>query len=315
MKALGRSQAFAALCVTAFLTASLSLDASLAAQAVPSSRVPQPRSTTNPNGGLRGNSERGLAGRGSSRGISGRTTARPPAPIVAVEPAGSGVLKPTTGSVPSPLVPAPAPRAKPAPARPRAPLDKPRPRMVRLKQGGVLRGRAHLVDGVWTIRTRDGTQTIAADDVQRADLESDILSMVRKRRRGMDRTDPIARLNEARWMLDLGLAREALGELDELLQRDDAEAGALALLERDELLPLTPRAPATLDGLDAMQQLLDTGTRSSPAVQELVIQELVEHGARHRNELERRLRDQRLAHNPAQRDFAERALRRLFGAR
>jgi hypothetical protein len=307
METPGRTLGLAALCVATLLT----MAEPLQAQDI------QPRSTTNPYGGLRGNSTRGLATRGaSSRSISGRTTARPMAPVVAVEPTKTTGTGPTPpASTPAPLPPGRRAQPQPAAAKPRAAASRIRPRLITLKGRKVLRGRSHLSNGLWNIQTRDGWRTVPEGDVLRTDLESDVLAGIRKRRRTTDRQDPVARLNEARWMLDLGLASEALGELDELLERADSEHGAVELLSRDDLSRFVSRPDETLDDVRAMEHLLDFAARSTPSIQELVILELVPFGARHRNELERLLQDRHDALDSQQRVFGARALRRLFPAR
>ncbi len=217
------------------------------------------------------------------------------------------------------MTPAPMPAPAPKAAAPRAGAAKPkaspsqiRPRIVTLKSGKVLRGRSHLSHGAWKVRTKRGWQTVAADEVQRTDLESDVLTMVRKRRRSRDRSDPTERLAEAEWMLKLGLVSEALDELDNMLADELTAPGALDVLGCANLADLLPARTPSQGELDAMQQLLEFAPSSSSSVQELAIMELVSYGARHRNQLERALLSQKVDPQPARQQFAKLALRRLF---
>lgn len=279
------TRSFTTLCTAGALTLALSLTLTPAVMAQRDARgqpTTQPRQhtpPTDPRAGIRGNDDRALNKRGQSfRGVSGRTAVPPAVPRVFVDEEAEGYT-----STPTP--PAPAPAAAPGPgagrgrairrrAAPRAaPAATPQARVIRLASGRVLRGHAIHEHGQWKIATDNGTQTVPDDAVSSAALERDVLSVAKQRRQRIDRDDPDARVSEARWLLDQGLAHEAI------------------------------------------KDLLDLGAHSTADVQELVIEELMSCGARHRNELERLLRVESRRLQPQRSAFGAFALGELFPGR
>jgi hypothetical protein len=282
---------------------------SVSAQGSPagSSNAPRPQ--------IRGVPTRGVPTRGiSRRGVNERASPTPPGSTLVDEPE-EDVLSPSPRPPTSPKAPAGRPRPQAAGNSPGAPRVQIRPRLLTLRTGQILRARSRWIDGRWSYATAEGWRKLPVDAVLSSALQSDVLDESRRRRRLSDPNDPVARRSQAQWLLDRGLVTEGLRELDELLALDGDDPDVLELLscmDRSVLLPTAALAP----GEDiAWNRLLAVGARQSPSLQELTILQLVEHGIRHRNALERSLQDQLSASDPLRRTFGALALRRLFAVR
>jgi len=308
-------------------TAPLHAQAAASPQSPQGSAGPQVRSTTNPGGGLRGAPTYGLATYGSSaRGLSSRTEVVSHRPTLAEFLEWIGAEPTPAPGVGSPPPPPPAPGAGAAPrpvprigpgAAPAGGTESPdaqyrlRARLLTLRSGAVLQATSRRLDDGWQVQIDGAWQRLAGNEVVSTVLEGDVLAELRQRLRGRDDSDPGALLADADWMLERGLVREGLRALDVLLAGDPDDPDVLELLAASSEKLLAPGAgPA--DGTEA---LLALGARSSPGAQELIVQQLVPYGVRHRNELERRLLDEQQSPDAARSDFGALALRRLFPAR
>lgn len=142
-----------------------------------------------------------------------------------------------------------------------------RKRVLELADGRLVRARTRFVDGAW--QRREGRLWLPLEgDVVAHTLESDLVSRARLMAAEVGRDDHSARAVLAGWMLDKGLAAEALQELDTVLAAAPEHQGALTLL-REREFPLEVLAPEAR--VDAPSTLAIAGAQGSPAVREALV--------------------------------------------
>ncbi len=177
-------------------------------------------------------------------------------------------------------------------------------RILHLRDGGIVRGRARFDGSHWELRADQGWRSIPAEAVVKHSRERDVLERSRALLATARRGEPAQRLMAADWMLREGLADEALRELEALLELDPDHAGVLRMLQAPPV-PLAAPGSSSQAPLDALRSL----ARRPRVVQELGIVALGRRGDR--EALDEALN--RALHSPASsvRAVAGLALRRL----
>jgi hypothetical protein len=200
-----------------------------------------------------------------------------------------------------------APADVPADA-PRAPVDpqtRTARRLLHAPNGGVLREECRLVDDHWEVK-RDGRWTaLPAGLVVSARAEDEALAEWRQRKSDARKSDAAAQVAVAEWGVEQGLYKEALAQLDDVLEADPDQPDARALLQSDELHVGLPAGAVPLDfaakAPPALRELALTGVVSEArAADEATLQAL-------HDDLGTRLLDRQ----PGNREMAALALRRL----
>ncbi|HZJ70960.1 MAG TPA: HEAT repeat domain-containing protein [Planctomycetota bacterium] len=218
-----------------------------------------------------------------------------------------GVLLLATGVAAQDAAPADAPADAPTDA-PRAPVDpqtRTARRLLHAPNGGVLREECRLVDDHWEVK-RDGRWTaLPAGLVVSARAEDEALAEWRQRKSDARKGDAAAQVAVAEWGVEQGLYKEALAQLDDVLEADPDQPDARALLQSDELHVGLPAGAAPLDfaakAPPALRELALTGVVSEArAADEVTLQAL-------HDDLGTRLLDRQ----PGNREMAALALRRL----
>ena len=194
-----------------------------------------------------------------------------------------------------------------------ADLATPRARLVHLADGRVLRGRAALEEqgGAWSVETQSGAERVPIELVRRVALERDVEREAERLARTVG-ASPGRRADFADWLLREGLVREALAELDRLLELDPRDLRARAVLAQ-RAAHLRPRgAPPAGTPIDAAAraELIATGRLGGPALRELAVLALAADPEPEKLEAElaRSLGDP----SAKRRSFAALALGRLF---
>ncbi|MCZ6597305.1 MAG: HEAT repeat domain-containing protein [Planctomycetota bacterium] len=124
-----------------------------------------------------------------------------------------------------------------------AKVQRPPRRILHLRSGGVVRGRAQLVGDTWEIQRKGKPSGIPAKLVERATLEKEVLSQARSLERKVASDDLVGRVAYADWCLREGLYEEALDQLDRVLGKNPNHPEAIALLERNAPPLALPRLP------------------------------------------------------------------------
>jgi len=182
--------------------------------------------------------------------------------------------------------------------------------LLTLGNGLVLRGEAEAVAGGWRLTRASGTSLVPAELVVAVADADEVEAAWRERRRALRHATPAERVPLAAWSLEVGLYRQALSELDSILEQAPDEPAALALLARDDLPVVVPALePADLRGLPG---LLDYAARSPAALQELAVARLGELPLGEQRGLPERLTAELSHADGNRRRFAALALRRLF---
>ena len=194
------------------------------------------------------------------------------------------------------------------------PLTRKQKRVLYLKSGDTLRGRAVLEDGRWLVDRKGAREpmVVAEGYVLRVELERDLLAEAKRLERDLGRR-PTAeeRVDYAAWLLSRGLTKEAVKNLDKVLIATPDQPGALNLLERAGPRIVLP----SLDGVstpdsEALAAWTRSAARLSPAARELALVQLREAGLGPQI-LEVHLRQELVAQTSNRRAFAAVALRRL----
>jgi len=174
------------------------------------------------------------------------------------------------------LVPGPAPQASASrqetgetPASESS--ARPRPTILHLQGGAVLRTRAREVEGGWEVQQGKDWQRIPGGRVERAVPEKELLSQSAKLARTIPREDLVRRIAYTDWLVTEGLHVEALEELDRVLAKDPDQPDALALIQRADLPLALPQPPLNQAGLETF---LSAAARLSPAAREAAVQRL-----------------------------------------
>lgn len=178
-------------------------------------------------------------------------------------------------------------------------------RLLRAPNGGVLREESRLVDGHWEVK-RDGRWTALPDGlIASVRDESEALTEWRQRKRDAGKDDVEARVALAQWGVEQGLYKEALEQLDAVLESDPDQPEARALIRSDELHI----------GLPAGAAPLDFAASAPPALRELALEKVVSDASAGDDAARQALRDdlgvRLLDRKPGNREMAALALRRL----
>lgn len=192
-------------------------------------------------------------------------------------------------------------QATPEAKRPRA-----LPMVLTLTNDTKLRVRACLVGEHWEIKTADGMRQIPSQMVVRAVLEAELLREAKTLKRASEK-QPVRRAAYADWMATQGLKVEALKELDRLLREDPELEAARGVIERQAFrLDLPPVSHSS--SIEEIQALISAAIRWGPAGREAAAQALshVEPSPA----LQQVLLENLVSHNASRRSFATLGLRR-----
>lgn len=205
------------------------------------------------------------------------------------------------------LGPAATPTGIPQESRPTEDASaRPLRRVLHLSGGGTVRALSRQQEGAWEWRSGATWKVLPPGAVLRAELERDLLAEAGRRER-VAGGDPGARLELCAWMLDEGLAAEAVGILDRLLEDDPYAPGAITLLGRRRLFPV----PSADEGEPAAARaaLVSWAVGASPSMREAALGELARAD---RDALHPELRAALASRTVARRAFAAQALGRLL---
>ena len=178
-------------------------------------------------------------------------------------------------------------------------------RLLYATGGGVLREESRFREGHWEVR-RDGQWTALPEGLIRGvRIEEEVLDEWRGLRSKVAKGTAEHRVTLAEWGVEQGLYKEALEQLDAVLEADPDHAGARALLERDDL-PI---------GLPSDRAPLDVAAAAPPALREIAIDRVVAEARQAGPEALQALHDELgrrlLERKPGERAAAALALRRL----
>jgi len=182
-------------------------------------------------------------------------------------------------------------------------------RILTLQNGQTIRVVSRFVDGHWTYKNKKGWQDLQAGMVVRAVDESAALSQYNNTAKLADKKNLGARVELAQQALALGLAQEALAELELVLAADPDHAGALAILQREELMKV-PQIAGADDEQAAREALIRFASPLSAAPREIAIQELSK--SSDKQALQAALTKDLGSAIVVRRSFAAHALRRIF---
>jgi len=180
-------------------------------------------------------------------------------------------------------------------------------RVLRLSDGRVLLGVAEATAAGWRLRQGDEWIELPAALVTSVRTEREVRSELDARRRRVRVGDTHAMVELASWMLDNGLAKEALRELDRALTADPDHADALALLRSRSVDVAWPR-PASAEP-DRVLAICAGASSSTPAAREIAVERLRTEDA---TAVEARVSSELVSSDPRRRAFATLACRRLF---
>lgn len=188
-------------------------------------------------------------------------------------------------------------------------------RLLRMRDGSVLRTRARSTEKGWELREgNDGWTPLPAGSVLHATLERDALADARRLEQAVSavprKEQDTRRVALADWMTQQGLVAEALVQLDRVLANDPDQRQALALI--GSLAPRLDVAAmdAAMQSVEPTIGVLRTAANATPTLREVAIQRLASQGAT--EELRADLRAQLSSHSPRLRALAALALRRIF---
>lgn len=148
-------------------------------------------------------------------------------------------------------------------------------RILHLAHGGTLRTVARQSDGVWEFQ-RDG-EWIALDPglVTRAPKEAEVLRESKRRKKALKKDGTLDdRVALASWMIEEGLAKESLRELDLVLEESPHHGGALALLRGEEIIRIPSLDVSRAELPAAQEQLMRWAVQAPVAAREIAIVEL-----------------------------------------
>lgn len=156
-------------------------------------------------------------------------------------------------------------------------LERSARRVLHLARGGAWVGVARQVDGTWQIQ-RDGRWTpLPPGSVVRHARESELLRELARRERGLEAEGPEELTELARWLVQEGLAGEALARLDRVLGQAPNHPGAIELLREHRLARVPSLAVPAAEQQQATERLLAWAGQATPALRELALLELEEH--------------------------------------
>jgi hypothetical protein len=138
-------------------------------------------------------------------------------------------------------------------------------RLLHVHGGGVLRDESRWVDDHWEVKRDGGWTALPPETIASARSEDEVLDEWRQRKADVAKHDAEARVALADWGVEQGLYKEALAQLDQVLEDDPDQAAARALLARDDLPIGLPRSDAPLD----------FAAKAPPALRELAVQDVV----------------------------------------
>jgi len=146
-------------------------------------------------------------------------------------------------------------------------------RILTLANGQTIRVVSKYVDGHWTYKNKKGWQELQPGMVTRAMDESAALAQYQNTAKLADKKNLGARVELAHTALGLGLVQEALGELDAVLGADPDHAGAIATLQRTDLMKV-PAVQGATDEAAAREALIRFASPLAAAPREIAIFEL-----------------------------------------
>ncbi|MBK7645386.1 MAG: HEAT repeat domain-containing protein [Planctomycetes bacterium] len=181
-------------------------------------------------------------------------------------------------------------------------------RILTLQNGQTIRVVSKLVDGHWEYKNKRGWQELAPGMVTRAQDESAALAQFNTTAKLAEKTNLGARVELAHQALALGLVQEALAELEAVLAQDPDHAGAVALLQREDLM----KVPAIDAGDEsaAREALIRFAAPLGAAPREIAIHELEK--SADKPALQDALAKDLGSSIVVRRSFAAHALRRIF---
>lgn len=147
--------------------------------------------------------------------------------------------------------------------------------ILHLSGGGVLRAVARQIDSGWEVQRGKSWLQFDEQQVERVARESDVLRELRKRRRELGKhADANARVELASWMAEAGLTKEALSELDGVLEVAPHNTAALRLVRETPLIatPSLDVAPSELPA--AREALVSWAVQVPRAAREVAIARL-----------------------------------------
>ncbi len=146
-------------------------------------------------------------------------------------------------------------------------------RILTLANGQTIRVVSKYVDGTWTYKNKKGWQELQPGMVTRVMDESAALAQYNNTAKLADKKNLGARVELAHTALSLGLLQEALAELDAVLCADADHAGAIATLQRENLLKV-PAIEGAADEAAAREALIRFASPLGAAPREVAIHEL-----------------------------------------
>ena len=182
-------------------------------------------------------------------------------------------------------------------------------RILTLANGQTIRVVSKFAGDHWQYKNHKGWQDLAPAQVTRSVDESAALAQYNALAKQADKKNLGGRVELTRTALTLGLVQEALAELDAVLTIDPDHAGAIAALQRDDLMKL-PAIEGAADEKVAREALIRFAAALGPAARELAIHELAK--STDKQALQQALVADVGSSIVVRRSFAAHALRRTF---
>jgi hypothetical protein len=182
-------------------------------------------------------------------------------------------------------------------------------RILTLANGQTIRVVSKCVDGQWTYKNKKGWQELQPGMVTRAVEESAALAQYNATAKFADKQNLGARVELAHQALSLGLVQEALAELDGVLALEPDHAGAVATLQRNDLMKM-PAIEGAADENAAREALIRFASALPASAREIAIAELGK--SVDKQALQTALAKDLGSEIVVRRSFAAHALRRLF---
>ena len=182
-------------------------------------------------------------------------------------------------------------------------------RILTLANGQTIRVVSKCVDGQWTYKNKKGWQELQPGMVTRAMDESAALAQYNATAKLADKQNLGARVELAHQALSLGLVQEALAELDGVLALEPDHAGAIATLQRNDLMKM-PAIQGAADENAAREALIRFASPLPASAREIAIAELGK--SSDKQALATALAKDVGSEIVVRRSFAAHALRRIF---
>ena len=182
-------------------------------------------------------------------------------------------------------------------------------RILTLANGQTIRVVSKCVDGQWTYKNKKGWQELQPGMVTRAVDESAALAQYNATAKLADKQNLGARVERAHQALSLGLVQEALAELDGVLALEPDHAGAIATLQRNDLMKM-PAIQGAADENAAREALIRFASPLPASAREIAIAELGK--SSDKQALATALAKDVGSEIVVRRSFAAHALRRIF---